>query len=485
MRESTEVVTAPCGPVRGSWRPTTSPAVRSAAFLGIPFAQPPVGALRFQAPVRMPPWTHVLDATRPGPTPQRRTGGELTTIPEPSFAGEATLNVNVFTPAPGDESALLPVFVWIHGGGYFAGSPSSPWYDGAAFNRDGVVTVSISYRLGFDGFGWMEGAPLNRGLRDQLCALDWVRDNITAFGGDPRRVTIGGQSAGGGSVLTLLGSPAAQTLFRGAVSQSGAVADLPYEVAERLGRRMAASADIQPTWEAWSQVDHDRILDLEAAARAEDGMMEPLAMLAGGARLGFAPVVDGEILLRPSIAAIAAGQGSKVRLLAGTTEHEFTGMGEALAGAIGDGTAEDLLISAGWEPDRAAAFTERHASLGSEALIAGQAITAGTFTDCLTRVLDARTEADPDTQTWAYRFTWPWPDGLSSHCLEIPFVFDHLDAERVEQSLGKNPPQALADAMHGDWVAFITGRDPAWRQWGPEQPRERRTYGHDVALESV
>ena len=109
----------------------------------------------------------------------------MTAIPEPSFPGDATLNLNVFTPVPGEPDARLPVLVWIHGGGFKAGSPSSPWYDGRAFNRDGVVTVSISYRLGFDGFGWIPDAPHNRGLLDQIAALRWVQDNIAAFGGDP------------------------------------------------------------------------------------------------------------------------------------------------------------------------------------------------------------------------------------------------------------------------------------------------------------
>ena len=102
--------------------------------------------------------------------------------------------------APGDG---LPVLVYFHGGGSFAGSPASPWYDGRNFNRDGVVTVTLSYRLGFDGFGWMESAPANRGVRDWLLGLEWVQHHIAAFGGDPRRVTIVGQSAGGGAVLTL------------------------------------------------------------------------------------------------------------------------------------------------------------------------------------------------------------------------------------------------------------------------------------------
>ena len=189
-----------------------APPGASAAFLGIPFAQAPVGDLRFAAPVPPEPWEGIRDALEYGATAQRGDPG-ITLIPEPSVPGESTLNVNVFTPAPGETDAALPVLVYIHGGGYTAGSPASPWYDGRAFNRDGVVTVSVSYRLGFDGFGHIPGAPSNRGVRDWIAALEWVRDNIAAFGGDPSRVTIAGQSAGGGAVLTLLGMPAAQHLF--------------------------------------------------------------------------------------------------------------------------------------------------------------------------------------------------------------------------------------------------------------------------------
>ena len=180
-----EVDTA-AGRVRGAWRGEPGAPEASAAFLGIPFAEAPVGELRFAAPVPKAPWEGVRDALEFGATAQRGDPG-VTLIPEPSVPGESTLNVNVFTPRPVDAEpgAGLPVLVWIHGGGYFAGSPASPWYDGRRFNRDGVVTVSISYRLGFDGFGWIADAPSNRGVRDWLLALEWVRDNIAAFGGDP------------------------------------------------------------------------------------------------------------------------------------------------------------------------------------------------------------------------------------------------------------------------------------------------------------
>jgi para-nitrobenzyl esterase len=224
------VVETKAGAVRGFWR------TDSAAFLGIPFAEPPYGDLRFLAPLPVQSWTGFRDALRYGPTPQRKALAEVTTIPEPSITGDDILNLNVFTPRPraatGSEDAL-PVLVYIHGGGYVAGSPASPWYDGAAFNRDAVVVVSLSYRLGFDGFGWLPDAPPNRGILDWLFALDWVRNNISQFGGDPARVTIAGQSAGGGAVMTLLTMPRAKGLFTAAASISGVPADISLERAKQ------------------------------------------------------------------------------------------------------------------------------------------------------------------------------------------------------------------------------------------------------------
>ncbi|MET0853633.1 MAG: carboxylesterase family protein, partial [Microterricola sp.] len=240
------IVQTSAGAVRGFWREAPDAAgSRSAAFLGIPFAEPPIGEHRFAAPVPHRAWEGVRDAIEFGATPHREVQGEITLIPEPAFPGESTLNVNVFTPGPGEATAL-PVLVYIHGGGYVSGSPSSPWYDGAPFNRDGVVLVSVSYRLGFDGFGFIEDAPLNRGVLDWLLALEWVQENIAAFGGDPARVTIAGQSAGGGAVLTLLGMPSAQHLFHGVYSISGVPTSTTLDAAEAVGRTIAELGGVAP-----------------------------------------------------------------------------------------------------------------------------------------------------------------------------------------------------------------------------------------------
>lgn len=257
-RPATVEVQIRAGRVRGLWRRA------SAAFLGIPFAAAPTGERRFLAPSPAQPWDGVRDATCYGPTPQRRSFTDTTTIPEQSISGDSTLNVNVFTPAPGDLRAKLPVLVWIHGGGYLAGSPASPWYDGRSFNRDGIITVTISYRLGFDGFGWIEDAPLNRAILDQISALEWVQENIGQFGGDPARVTIAGQSAGGGSVLTLLSAPAARNLFHGAISHSGTLSRMRPQGAREITSRMGAAVGItRLDLSAWRAVPEKVIIAKE------------------------------------------------------------------------------------------------------------------------------------------------------------------------------------------------------------------------------
>ena len=485
------VVTIGQGAVRGIWRNTkrhraADGYARSAAFLGIPFAEAPFGERRFAAPVPAAGWDGVRDAIEFGPTPQRRPFAEVTAIPEPSFPGEATLNLNVFTPAPGQQNALLPVLVWIHGGGFKAGSASSPWYDGLAFNRDGVVTVSISYRLGFDGFGWIPDAPHNRGLLDQIEALRWVRDNIAAFGGDPDQVTIAGQSAGGGSVWALLVSPAAQGLFVAAIGQSGALPLPDAEVARRNGAALADLADVEWACAGLSRLSEDDVLNLQERVTTgppPGGLDTALAgiLATGGISLAFLPYLDGEVLPASVEESLAAGKTAERPLLTGCTAHEFTAAGSAFAPLVAGEDVPAALARTRFAPVADEYVTTYTALPAGPASVLGQLVTDLTFRVPTVRRADRRATAP----TWLYDFRLAHPDtGLSSHCAEIPFAWDCLDAPQVQTSCHPDPPQPLADAMHGAWVEFVRNRRAPWPAWSgegramvfDEEPGVRRAY---------
>src|SRR5215469_9361156 len=190
-------------------------------YLGIPYAASPTGPLRFAAPQPPATWTGVRECVAFAATPPKPdyVAPFDALLPEPKIAGDDWLTLNVWTP---DLAGHGPVMVWIHGGAFANGNSAVRTYDGQAFARDGVVLVTINYRLGIDGFALLPDAPPNRGLLDQVAALEWVRDNIAAFGGDPGNVTIFGESAGGMSVTTLLGMPRARGLFSRVIAQSGA-----------------------------------------------------------------------------------------------------------------------------------------------------------------------------------------------------------------------------------------------------------------------
>ncbi|MET0977092.1 MAG: carboxylesterase family protein [Leifsonia sp.] len=462
------------GRVRGAWRRDAGGSA-SAAFLGIPFAEPPVGELRFAAPVPKAPWEGVLDAVDFGATAQRGDPG-VTLIPEPSVPGESTLNVNVFTPAPARDEAL-PVLVWIHGGGYFAGSPASLWYDGRRFNRDGVVTVTLSYRLGFDGFGWIADAPQNRGVRDWLLALEWVQQNIAAFGGDPSRVTIAGQSAGGGAVLTLLGMEAAQHLFQGVYAISGALADVTPERSEAFGRGLAAAAGVEPTRSGLSTLSEERILELQKKA-TELGPDSLQSMIDDGLPLG--PTIDGDLIPRSTRAALTSGIGADKPLVIGATDDEFT-MAFSEAGKKLRWIPKSVMLRKLGMPKRTLkpylAANSDVAATGT-ARIAGRFLTDQMFRTALVRIVALRGEAP----TWVYRFSWPsGAFGFAEHCLDVPFFFDCLDSIAIEPLAGANPPQKLADEVHGGAVAFITTGDPGWPVY-TDATRRTRVYDTPSAV---
>ncbi|MDR6640375.1 carboxylesterase family protein [Paenarthrobacter nitroguajacolicus] len=454
MTKKTSVVHTTYGQVQGFWRDG------SASFLNLPYAQDPVGDLRFEAPVPPESWSGIRPALEYGPTPQRRTLSAVTTIPEPSIPGTGTLNLNVFTPTvptgPGD-GVLKPVLVWIHGGGFVAGSPASPWYDGAAFNRDGVVVVTISYRLGFEGFGWLPDAPLNRGMLDWIAALKWVRSNIAAFGGNPEKVTIGGQSAGGGAVISLRSSPLAAGLFSQALIMSGAPLTVDEETARATTARIAAELNVPVSKAGFQSVTEEALLDAQ---------MAPFPAFAGSAAeqaLDRARFVTSGLALGPiteDVDAVLDG-GASVTTLLGTTRDEFAGFIRPAAKAVDVLPATSALERVGASPDVAAEYAERSAGTPTSRTVENY------LSDLTFRRFVPQVAGQATAPVWTYQFQWEPPaSGYSGHCVDLPFAFGLLEADGVEAALGANPPVALAESMHAGIVAFCKDGNPGWTQYG-------------------
>lgn len=478
------LVQTTAGTVRGRWR-TDFAGNLSASFLGIPFAEAPVGDLRFEAPVPHGPWKGVRDAGEMGATPQRRPYADVTAIPEPSFPGDSTLNLNVFSPSPSRTDQPLPVLVWIHGGGFIAGSPASPWYDGRAFTRDGVVTVNVSYRLGFDGFGWISNAPSNRGIRDWLLALEWVQANIAAFGGDPSRVTIGGQSAGGGAVLALLAMPQAQHLFHRVLAVSPSATAVPAERAEAIARRMAELRDVEVTKQGFSTIADedlrdlfDRAVDSDSDSYGPADAVAQLRSMASAAPSG--PMLDGDLVTQPVVDAIRQGIGRDKALVIGTTDDEFSGALDDMRTKLRFFPARSVLRAMG----APAEVRDRYVRANLDVRARGVAATAGRYlTDVVFRapslaIVRARsgaaTGSTAGAPTWLYRFAWRSPvTGYAAHCLDVPFWFDCLADTSVPALAGSSTPQALASEMHARAVEFVLSGEAGWPAWNTGSNSDR------------
>lgn len=435
-------------------------------FAGIPYAAPPTGPRRFRAPEPHAGWTGVRDARRFGPAaPQPREEG-LTSNPDVRW-DEDCLTLNVCTPALDD--ARRAVLFWIHGGGFRTGQGGIPWYNGTSFAQRGdIVTVSINYRLGALGFAHVEeiggadyaGSGLN-GIRDQIAALQWVRDNIAAFGGDPQQVTIAGESAGGMSVGTLLGCPAAAGLFRGAIPQSGAAHNtLTREQGTELARRFAAALGAGAIADLVA-APVERILAAQVELERQSGRGDFRAWNATGlGGMPFQPVVAGRVLPQPPIDALRAGLSAKVRVLVGTNRDEMTLFG---LGGVDDERLRRIAGRIFTDADAAVAVyrSEWPGASPDDLLLA-------IMTDSVFRIPAVRlAEAQAQNGGTAYHYLFTWESRAfggrlkATHALEIPFVFNNLGRAGVDIFLGPGPtPQALADAMHAAWIAFIRTGDP-------------------------
>jgi para-nitrobenzyl esterase len=459
------------------------------AFKGIPYAAPPFGPNRFQPPQPHEPWSGVRDTLTYGPTvPKPPYFPPFDAIlPEPAIAGQDCLNLNIWTPDPG--RAGLPVMVWIHGGAFANGSGAVPAYDGSRFARDGVVCVTINYRLGAEGFLYLGEGNANFGLLDQIAALEWVQENIAAFGGDPANVTIFGESAGGMSVGTLLSMPQTRGLFRRAIAESGAGHHaISPDTARLVGRYLAEKLGVEATREAIAAVPIDRVLQAQIEL-SEDAFAHPDPQRWGEVAanlMPFEPVIDGAVLPVLPIKSIAAGAGAGIDVMIGTNAEEER-LFMVPNGAI-DHITEDVLagsIAAYGLPVAETLTAYRTARPDASA---GDLFTA-ILTDWFFRIPAIRlaeAHAQGTGGTYMYEFAWRSPQfgGRLGAChgLEIAFVFDNLDREGNEGLMGTSGPQEVADAMHTAWVAFATSGNPGWPQYDLDR---RATMRFDTVEEVV
>jgi carboxylesterase type B len=407
-------------------------------------------------------------------------------LPELTIAGEDCLNLNIWSPDLG--SARHPVMVWIPGSAFKVGTAATAYYDGSHFARDGIVCVTINYRVGADGFLYWGEGNANRALLDQIAALQWVQENIAAFGGDPGNVTVFGESAGAMCIGSLLSMPRAQGLFHRAIAQSGAAHPVISAATARcIGEILAEKLGVAATREAIAAVPVDRLLEAQVELEADlfahpDPQRWGAEVVAGGL---WQPVVDGEVIPARPIDRIVAGASADIEVLVGTNTDEWR-LFLVVGGTIDHVTDEALTraVAAYGLPVEATLAAYRAAHPGESA----GGLLAAIQSDWWVRIPALRladAHAKSSAATYMYEFAWRSPqfNGRFGAChgLEIPFVFDTL-GYRTEPLVGDNPPQQLADTMHSAWVSFATCGDPGWPKY---ELKRKATMRFDTISELV
>jgi para-nitrobenzyl esterase len=459
------------------------------SFLGIRYAAPVSGAARFAAPRPVQPWKGIFAADVVSPVaPQPRTGIGSYLPGDPMEQGEDCLSLNVWT--AGCDAASRPVIVFLHGGAFLSGTGAGVLYRGVGFARRGVVLVTLNYRLGFLGFlahpelDSTDARLANRGLLDQLAALAWVEKNIAEFGGDPRNVTLVGESAGAMSIADLVSSGELRGRVRRVVLESGATS-------------IASRSDAFLMAERFASFLGDRNVSLATLSSAPMGDLvaaqdSVIAEFGGAAGMPFRPIVDGELLRVHPDTAIAAGATAGLDVLAGTNRDEFRlftfaqteipnlddeGLGRLLDGYLVDA---DMSVAAGAVID-----CFRQAREGRGLGVRPRDLFEAIGTDLVFRIPTLRllsAHARLGGRAYCYRFDWesPFAQGAlgACHALELPFVFGTLDNPIVAFFSGSgDAAAALSEEMQSAWSEFARSGRPAASndEWPLYEPERRLT----------
>jgi len=462
------VVRAPSGALRGECRD----GVR--LFRGVPFAKPPVGELRFLPTEKVTPWTGEREASEFSAASMQY---RLPEVPH----SEDCLYLNIWAP---QARGLFPVFVWIHGGGFTDGHSFEPLFDGTQFAREGIISISVGYRLGV--FGFLDYEPLlgqqyvgtaNNALRDLMTALSWIQENIGAFGGDPARVTIGGESAGAKLSATLMGIPSAQPLFHQMISESGG--------AERIWNR-EASADISKSFgDLWRKQSRSTIASLKTAAGGALIEAQHQFIKTWPQHFPLRPEIDGALIPRLPVETIANGSTRGKRLLIGTNREES-------AAFIGPHPAKDP--SADQLANMGVAkfdgiyqkYKAVYPRLSVEQLRI-RALTAEEYWVPSMRVAESHVKGGGSAYVYELEFqeTSGKLKGNAYHGLEVGMVWNHPH-EHVGNAASEI---ALGKQIHAAWSAFIRGegptasRLPTWPSYNL-QDRSSMIFGKNASAES-
>jgi para-nitrobenzyl esterase len=458
------------------------------AFLGMPFAKPPVGDLRFRPPVAIDAWDGPIEASGFGPAcPQPLETGQTLYQNQ----SEDCLTLNVWTPSADRQER--PVMVWVHGGGWVYEGTEDPLYSGAHLAARGdVVVVSMEYRLGVFGFSHFDDIPGsgNAGLLDQKLAFEWVRDHIAAFGGDPDNVTLFGESAGGMSATALMAMPSAEGLFHKAIAQSGAgstVREAAYATA--VADKFLSSAGVSDPSEMSDMTTADLL-------SAQDLLLEDAFL----GDLLFGTVVDGDVIPESPIQAIANGSSADIPLLTGTTKDE-TRLWILYVDVLANISLDAVLalvpsgaraIPEGKTVEDVMALYQSNRPGAEPGVITHAAGTDIFFRLPAIRLVEAQLTHQPN-HTFVYRFDWPPPvpaspeiEFGSPHGAELAFMFGSQGWPEV---YGTEPvPRALTEQLMDAWLAFAKTGDPNhpnMSSWPAYDARDRSTMVFNTTTTSM
>ncbi|WP_336670568.1 carboxylesterase/lipase family protein [Tsukamurella sp. USMM236] len=431
----------------------------TAIFRGIPYAQPPVGALRFAAPAPVPRWDGVRPAIEFGPPPPQSGPG-----PKAEASDDANwLTATVCTPDPARSG--LPVLVWISCGGYMAGTAADPMFDPTALATEGLVVVIVQCRMGAEGFALLDGAPSNRGLLDQIAALEWIQRNVAAFGGDPDAVTISGTSGGAGSVAALLTIPAARPLFRRAIAHSVPGLNITPALAKEITDALADRLGVAPTAAGFANVGPQRLAEEVTALCADSpAHKEQWGRLA---HLGIVvcPIIDGDLLPQTPWEALTDGNAAGIDLLVGHMRDEFR-LFSVMMGVRGRFTEEDAATAVEvFAPGDPAEYRAEYPDATADEMVE---IVYSDATFRMPSALLAAANADAGGTSYLFEMQYASEVYGACHSIDVPLAFGTLDCPTGVLLLGEDAPdgaRAVSDELLHTWVRFCATGDPGWPRY--------------------